>query len=794
MNRRVVITGMGVVSATGIGLDNFWGALIDGKTGIKEIVGFDTSGYRCKKAAEIKGLPHSGRWFGRLTTRYSMASRYAITAIEEALGSSRLDPLKNDIGIVLGTSLGGMSSGEKYYRGMNRMVHARGDDPLRLILQSPYYGPSSEIARHFGLSGINITLSIACASGTGAIGLGLEIIRDRRADIMICGGVDVLSPFVFSGFNILRATTDEPVRPFDRDRTGLTLGEGAGFLILEELSHAEKRGAEIWAEVLGYGLSSDAEHMTGPSRDGSGLARAIRMAISDSNAGKDNIGFISAHGTGTLYNDRMETLAFKKVFGKGAYRIPVNSIKSLTGHCLGASGALEAIMVILAMKRGLLPQTANYNETDPECDLDYIPNKPRKAEVDISLSTSSAFGGNNAAVILSKCPLTPALSPKGRGMVRGSRRPVITGIGVVSPVGIGKDDFCKGLQNKKSGISEIGSFDPSPYQYLFSSEIKDIIPDEWLAANLNETRYGKEQEVAQADRFRRLDRVSSLAMIGSHLAITDSGLTPDGERNGIVLGTAYGSLITNERFYRDLLLLGPEGVSPFLFPYTIPSAATGELAIEFKMKGVNLTMSSGWTSGLDAIGLGSLTLRKRHADAILAGGVDAYGEILHKCLSRLKSLSKSRDIVPFEDNGFIPGEGASFFIIEDISDALKRGAGIYAEVIGYGFSCNRDFNRAITRSIEDALEEAGCNPESIDALFLSANSTFIDRIEQKAIGSIFRHNPSLVYLKPLLGETFGAHGPLSVAAASLWKEKFSVVGILSLCYTKKSSFLILKRP
>ncbi len=784
MNRRVVITGMGVVSATGIGLDNFWDTLIDGKTGIKEIGGFDTNGYRCRKAAEIK-VP-SG-WSGRLATRYSMASRYAITAIEEALRSSRLDPSKNDIGIVLGTSLGGMSSGEKYYRGMNRMVHARGDDPLRLILQSPYYGPSSETARHFGLSGINITLSIACASGTGAIGLGLEIIRDRRADIMICGGVDVLSPFVFSGFNILRATTDEPVRPFDRDRTGLALGEGAGFLILEELSHAEKRGAEIWAEVLGYGLSSDAEHMTGPSRDGSGLARAITMAISDSNAGKDNIGFISAHGTGTLYNDRMETLAFKKVFGKGAYRIPVNSIKSLTGHCLGASGALEAIMVILAMKRGLLPQTANYNETDPECDLDYIPNKPRKAEVDISLSTSSAFGGNNAAVILSKFPLPPrlcrdrpALSPQGRGLVRGGRRTVITGIGVVSPIGIGRNHFYEGLCRRLSGISEISSFNSLPYQSRYAAEIKDFRPEDWLPFN--------------ADTIRRLDRVSGLAMVGSYLAIKDSNRSLDGDRNGIMLGTAFGSLLTNEMFYRELVIRGPESVSPFLFPYTIPSSAAGEIAIGFQAKGMNLTFSSGWTSGLDAIGWAAFMIKKGNADAMLSGGVEAYGEILHKGLDDVKVLSLGKDMIPYRNMGFIPGEGAAFFIIEDRKDASSRGRDIYAEISGYGFSYDNDFEKAIMRSVRDALKEANIHPEDIGAIFLSANSTFIDRIEQKVTGSIFMHNPSLIYLKPVLGETFGAHGPLCVAAASLWHEKFSIVGILSLCYTKKSSFLILRRP
>lgn len=383
MHRRVVITGMGVVSAIGIGLDNFWSSLINGISGIKEIEGFDINGYRSRKAAEIKDLPMLGRWFEKLTR----ASQYTIIATEEALKLSKLDPSKQEIGIVLGTSLGGMSSGEMYYKGEDSL------DSLRLILQSPYYGPSWEVANYFGLSGPNITISIACASGTGAIGIGLEIIREGRVDILICGGVDVLSPFVFSGFNILRATTDEPVRPFDRKRTGLALGEGAGILILEELSHAKERGVEILAEILGHGLSSDAEHMTGPSRDGSGLARAIDMAIKDSGITKDEIDFISAHGTGTFYNDRMETLAIKKVFGERAYRIPVNSIKAMTGHCLGASGAIEAIMVIKAMNEGIIPPTINYENPDPECDLDYVPNLPRKADINISLSTSSAFGG-----------------------------------------------------------------------------------------------------------------------------------------------------------------------------------------------------------------------------------------------------------------------------------------------------------------------------------------------------------------------------------------------------------------
>lgn len=282
-------------------------------------------------------------------------------------------------------------------------------------------------------------------------------------------------------------------------------------------------------------------------------------------------------------------------------------------------------------------------------------------------------------------------------------------------------------------------------------------------------------------------------MTASYLAIKDSGFSPEADRSGVALGTAYGSLLTNEMFYRDLLVHGPEGVSPFLFPYTIPSAATGEISIEFKIKGVNFTISSGWTAGLDAIGFASLTVKNGQTDAMLAGGVDAYGEILHKGLERLKTLSYSDEINPYKGTGFIPGEGGAFFMLEDFSKASARGAKIYAEVIGYGFSYDQDFEKAIIKSIRDSLKEADISPEKMEAVFLSANSTFIDKVELKAIDSVFGSDPELINLKPMLGETFGAHGPLSMAAALLGERKFSVVGILSLCYTKKSSFLILRR-
>ncbi|MFQ5585673.1 MAG: beta-ketoacyl-[acyl-carrier-protein] synthase family protein [Thermodesulfobacteriota bacterium] len=385
MSRTVAVTGIGVVTPLegGSGIDDFWDALIEGVNAVSPVELFDVSGYSTGVAAEIKefrNLAGEGRWFSFLKTSFDMA-----------LNNACLDPEdidKRRAGIIVGTVLGEIHRGEACWR------DGGGEPPYKYHL----FSGAERLAEEHGFKGPVTTISTACASGTDAIGMASRSILDGAADVMIAGGGDVLSEFAFSGFNCLGAMTGSAVRPFDADRDGLALGEGAAFLVLEEMERALERSANIYGEVSGYAACSDAVHMTAPDREGEGLARAIRDSLRD--AGRDHIDYINAHGTGTLYNDLMETRAIKRVFGKQAYKIPVSSVKSMLGHSFGAAGAIEAAVCLLAMRGAVIPPTANLRNQDPECDLDYVPGEKRPGGLCSAMSLSAGFGGQNAALVL----------------------------------------------------------------------------------------------------------------------------------------------------------------------------------------------------------------------------------------------------------------------------------------------------------------------------------------------------------------------------------------------------------
>jgi len=333
--------------------------------------------------------------------RLDRVSQYALVAAREALSEAAIDLRHVDrarVGVILATTLGGMLIGEAYQR---RQHEGQAFDARRLF-DFPYYAVATRLARELAVRGPVVSPSIACASGTHAVGLALEFIRRRQGDIFIVGGAETICEFVVSGFNCLRATTAEMVRPFDAHRDGLAIGEGAAVLVVEEASHARARGARTDVEVAGTGLSGDAVHMTAPARDGAGAARAMRAALADAACAPQAIEFISAHGTGTVYNDAMEVAAITAVFGETAASVPVNSIKGAIGHTLGAAGSFEAIMCVRILREGLIPPTAHCAELDPACSLDIVRGAPRRAMIRTALSTSSAFAGNNAAIVLKR--------------------------------------------------------------------------------------------------------------------------------------------------------------------------------------------------------------------------------------------------------------------------------------------------------------------------------------------------------------------------------------------------------
>jgi 3-oxoacyl-[acyl-carrier-protein] synthase II len=389
--KRVAITGLGVFCSIGGNVGEFFDALRVGRSGIGPVTLFDTSKYPSKIGAEIRDYRPEDFFDKKGVRRLSRTDQFALIAAEEAVRNSGL-PLDHpeEVGVCLGAGAGGMFEAETYHREV--LLHGK-SKPSLLLPFIPSFS-TDRIAKRFGFSGPRLTVTTACSSSATAIGYGADLIKNGRARVVLCGGSEALCELTFGGFNSLRAMDPSPCRPFDRKRAGMSLGEGAAILVLEDLDEAMRREAKIYAEFLGYGLSGEAYHMTAPEPSGTIEARIMREAMEEGGISPSEVNHINAHGTGTPLNDKVETLAIKKAFGERAYAIPVTSIKSMVGHCLGSAGAIEAIASILSITRQFVPPTLNHTEGDEECDLDYVPGTSREKEVRFVLSNSFAFGGN----------------------------------------------------------------------------------------------------------------------------------------------------------------------------------------------------------------------------------------------------------------------------------------------------------------------------------------------------------------------------------------------------------------
>ncbi len=411
MSNRVVITGLGVVSSLGMEAEEFWSNLIDGKSGISRIEKFDPEEYPSQIGAEIKDFDPGNYIDRKDAKRMAVFTQYAVYAALKALENADLEiteDIANESGVLIGSGIGGI---EVFENQIERLVK-RG--PRRI---SPFFIPmmisnmaAGQVAIYTNAKGPNSNAVTACASGTHSIGEASEIIKRGDAKVMIAGGAEAsITPSAVAGFSNMKALSnrnDEPQkasRPFDKNRDGFVIGEGSGVVILEDYEFAKKRGANIIAEVSGYGMSADAYHMTQPAPNGEGAYRAMKMAVEKSNASYNDIGYINAHGTSTPFNDKLETQAIKDLFEDHAFELAVSSTKSMTGHLLGAAGGIEAIVSALAIRDNVLPPTINYETKDPECDLDYVPNKAREVkDLKAVLSNSFGFGGQNACIVLNR--------------------------------------------------------------------------------------------------------------------------------------------------------------------------------------------------------------------------------------------------------------------------------------------------------------------------------------------------------------------------------------------------------
>jgi 3-oxoacyl-[acyl-carrier-protein] synthase II len=401
MTKRVVITGLGVISSIGIGWEEFWDSLLKGRSGISPIASFDTSNQFTHNGGEVKNFRPEEFIRKDKLPLLSRASQLALAAAQLAVKDSRLsdsDLSHIKVGTCLGTTMGSVQTVEI----IDELILQGKKECLsdELICKSPTHSTPAAISRAFQLQGPNIMFSTACAAGNYAIGYGFDLIRRGRADVIFAGGSDPLSKVAFTGFNQFSAVAPEKCQPFDKNRKGMIPAEGAGMLVLESLESALQRNAPIYAEIMGYGLSCDAYHMTTASVEG--LAQCMKKAIREAGISHKEADYISAHGTGTPANDRNECAAIREVFGSDYQKVPVSSIKSMLGHTMGAASALEAVTCALAVKNDMLPPTINYETPDPECDIDCVPNRARKHTVNIALNNSYAFGGNNASVVFKK--------------------------------------------------------------------------------------------------------------------------------------------------------------------------------------------------------------------------------------------------------------------------------------------------------------------------------------------------------------------------------------------------------
>jgi 3-oxoacyl-[acyl-carrier-protein] synthase II len=407
-NRRVVITGIGLVTPLGIGIEENWQALIKGRSGIGPITRFDASSYQTRFAGEVKNFNPEDFLPKKEARKLDLFLQFALAASQMAMEDARLtisDEESPRAGAIMGCGLGGLTTIEASH------ITLLKEGPKKI---SPFFipviignmAPGLMSIRH-NAKGPNLSIQTACAAGTHAIGVAFHMIRDGIIDIALTGGVEaVITAMAIAGFNAMRALStrndapEKASRPFDKERDGFVLSEGAAVLILEEAERALSRGASIYAEVIGFGLTSDAYHMTAPAPEGEGAARCMQMALDDAGIRPEDVDYINAHGTSTDLNDRFETMAIKTVFGSHAYKLAVSSTKSMTGHLLGAAGGVEAAYTALTIKRGIIPPTINYEYPDPDCDLDYVPNVARRATVKVALSNSFGFGGTNATIVM----------------------------------------------------------------------------------------------------------------------------------------------------------------------------------------------------------------------------------------------------------------------------------------------------------------------------------------------------------------------------------------------------------
>lgn len=736
---RVVVAGVGAVTSQGPTVDDFWNGVRGGRVAIREVTKIPMEGFRTRIAGEVQGEVRPAHDYARPADHRDPVIDFALKAAEEAMAKAGLD--KGQLpaerwGIVMATCNAGLLSGERWYRAKMRGEAA---DP-RLAMLVPPQALAEALGGAFEIKGPVLSIDTACAAGANAIGYAAELIRWGHADAMLTGGSDALSDVLIGGFNSLESLSPKPAQPYSKNRSGLSLGEGSGMLVLIREDLARKMGLPVMAEVLGYGLSADGYHPTAPHPEGKGASRAIRAGLSSAGLTPDRVQYVNSHGTGTPKNDPAETRATRLGLGPAADKVAVSSTKSMIGHLLGAAGAVEGIVTVKALQEQIAPPTANYEERDPECDLDYVPNTARPMPIEVAISNNFAFGGANASVAFGRAGAFGAV-PK-----PAFDRVVVTGLAALTAAGTDVDEVWKAFVGKRdcapleNGV-RLGRvlLDPSPY----------LKPKE----------------------RRRMDRLGIFAVVASHIALKDARLElNDGnrERVGVIFGTGVGPMESMENFSRPLMEEGPQAANPAVFPNTVYNAAGGQVAMNVGAIGPASTVTAGHAAGASSLCYGYDLVATGQADAMICLAVDTLTDTVISAYRDLGLLTNNAEV-----GGFALAEAGIALVLERASQASARGARIYGELLGFGIASDGRgvgrFDRegqGAERAMRIALERSGLAAADVKAVWTSAAGYRpADEAEERAIRRVFGESILRVSPKLFMGEPMGAGGSLNAALA-----------------------------
>ncbi len=770
----VAITGIGAVTPYGNNVDMFWRAILAGEHAFVPIELFHAEEHRTQVAAEIRELPTPEL---KRVDRDSLSrcDLLALSAALEALiHSGMLDKsngsvlFPNRMGVIVGTAAGGILGVERYFR--NRASGSLPDSSLQMLSSFCLSAIASNIAQEFAIEGPRMTIATVCSSSGLALAAAKDLLETDDLDAVLVVGAETLSEVSHAGFNSLRSIASTHCQPFDLNRKGLILGEGAGAILVERVDSAQKRKVPVLAFLKGYGLTTDTHHFTAPQPEGQAIAATIHQALTASALGPEKIAYINAHGTGTKLNDTAETRGIRSALGPQADKVVVSSTKSMIGHQMGAASILEGIATVMSLQHGIVHPTANLETPDPACDLDYASDGSRNLAMDCALSNSFAFGGSNISLVFHNDPEKDdiAVQPEPAQEII----PVITGIGMASPIGVGKRDFLAAVDDGQNGITTLES---SGEEWAsFSGAMVD------MTAVRDKTPPGIR---------RRLNRQASFLFVSFQEAMEDAGIKIEkGEKTSIVYGSAFGCSGNVHRFYSQLLKDGPKFVSPMEFNMSVTNAPPSLIAQEFGLNGpiwVFVADEASWDISLH---WAARQIRTGKAEQIAVCAADEINESILAIHQDLKLLQTKKQ------EGIHLGEGAVCMIVESDKTALARGANIYGTLVEgntvQDSSCGPlnyssdagPLLKATTRCIQKIDKKEG-RLLCIDPDNGSPSLSKVSRVTFDELHRTWGKDVNMVNFRSCFGES-GISGGLGLAAALLGREHESASHILVLTSSK----------